>query len=195
MNNVIPWFVLQTKPKNEKKVKRLLDHKGYECFLPTYRQKRQWSDRVVELELPLFPMYVFCRFNLSAVGKAISTPGVTRIVGFGGEPAEVEVKEIEALLLMAKSNLLREPWSYIPDGSLVQVETGPLAGAHGIFCPSDDSRRLVISVTLLQRSVAVQLDANTVVSVINGPKKDEIKLSNESDIALKLMRRARNYSD
>jgi transcription antitermination factor NusG len=195
MKKVIPWFVLQTKPKNEKKVERLLDHKGYECFLPTYRQKRQWSDRVVELELPLFPMYVFCRFNLSAVGKAISTPGVTRIVGFGGEPAEVEVKEIEALLLMAKSNLLREPWAYIPAGSLVQVETGPLAGAHGIFWPNDDSRRLVISVTLLQRSVAVQLDANTVVSVIKGPKKDEIELSKESDIALKLMRRVRNNSD
>src|SRR5262245_27690043 len=131
MDTVNSWFALQTKARSEKQVARLLAHKDYECLLPTYRQKRQWSDRVVELELPLFSTYVFCRFNPSALGKAISTPGVTRVVGFGGRPAEVEVKEIEALQLLAQSCLLREPWSYIPDGSVVQVETGPLAGVQG----------------------------------------------------------------
>jgi transcription antitermination factor NusG len=194
MNTVIPipWVALQTRPRNERQVELLLTHKGYECFLPMYRQKRQWSDRIVEVELPLFPMYIFCRFNHSAFGKALSTPGVTRVVGFGGQPAEVEVKEIEALQLLAQSRLLREPWVYIPDGTLVQVETGPLAGAQGVFCSSEGRRRLVISVTLLQRSVAIQLDENTAVSVIEGPKKNEDVHSNESDLALKLIRRARN---
>jgi len=189
MNTVIPWFALQTKPRNERQVERRLAHKGYECLLPTYRQKRRWSDRIVEVELPLFPMYVFCRFNPSALGKAISTPGVTCIVGFGGQPAEVKAEEIEALQLLAQNSLLREPWAYIPDGTLVQVETGPLTGAHGIICSGKDRRRLVISVTLLQRSVAVQLDENTVVSVVEAPEKSKAVLSHESDLALKLIPR------
>src|SRR5262245_44032370 len=194
MSVMNPWFALQTKPRNEIRVKRLLAHKGYDCLLPTYRQKRRWSDRTVESELPLFPMYVFCRFNPHAMGKAISTPGVTRIVGFGGKPAEVRAEEVEALQLLMQSSLLREPWAYIPDGTLVRVETGPLAGAQGIFCPGDDRRRVVISVALLQRSVAVQLDENTVVSVIEEPaknKKERTVLSNESDLALKLIGKAR----
>jgi transcription antitermination factor NusG len=186
MNTTASWFALQTKPRNEKKVDYLLSQKSYRCFLPTYRQKRRWSDRIVEVELPLFPMYVFCQFGPSVFGKVISTPGITRIVGFGGRPAEVAAKEIESLQLLAQSHLLREPWAYLPVGTLVQVETGPLAGAHGIFCSSEDRRRLVISVTLLQRSVAVQLDGNTVVSVIEEPKKDKAVLSDESYLALKL---------
>jgi len=197
MNTEIPWFTLQTKPKNEKQVERLLTHKGYECCLPMYRQKRRWSDRVIEVELPLFPMYIFCRFNSFATGKAISTPGVTRIVGFGGRPAEVRIEEIEALKLLSRSSLLREPWAYIPDGTLVQVETGPLTGAQGIFCSSEDKRRFVISVTLLQRSVAVQLDENTAISLVEDPK--EIKngtdmLSDKSDFALRLLKKTRDIT-
>jgi transcription antitermination factor NusG len=195
MNTTAPWFALQTRPRNEKQVERLLTHKGYECCLPMYRQKRRWSDRVIEVELPLFPMYVFCRFVSSAIGKAISTPGVTRIVGFGGQPAEVEVKEIESLQLLGQSDLLREPWTYIPNGTLVQVETGPLTGAQGIFYSCVDTRRLVISVTLLQRSIAVQLDENTVISLVEGP--NEVKkdiLSDKSGLALRLIRKARDIT-
>jgi len=135
-------------------------------------------------------MYIFCRFNHSALGRAVSTPGVTRIVGFCGRPAEVEEKEIEALQILASSSFLREPWAYLPDGTLIRVDTGPLAGARGIFCSGENNRRLVISVTLLQRSVAVQLDENTMFSVIDRPKENQSMLRNESDIALKLVKRA-----
>ncbi|MCI0559231.1 MAG: hypothetical protein MN733_12110 [Nitrososphaera sp.] len=197
MNTAIPWFALQTKPRNEKHVERILTHKGYECCLPVYRQKQRWSDRVIEIELPLFPMYIFCRFNSSTIGKAISTPGVTRIIGFGGRPAEVQIEEIEALQLLGQSRILREPWAYIPAGTLVQVETGPLTGAQGIFCSGEGKRRFVISVTLLQRSVAVQLDDNTVISLVGDPK--EVKngttmLSDDSDLALRLLRKARDIT-
>lgn len=187
-----PWFALQTKPRNEKQVERQLTGKGYECLLPLYRQKRRWSDRIVVKELPLFPMYIFCRFSADVLGKAIATPGVTRIVEFGGYPAAIEEEEICSLQRLSVSSLLREPWAYIPKGTVVQVETGPLAGTQGFICNEQENRRLIISVTLLQRSVAVQLDESTVVSVILEPgqnRKQHPTLSAESHLALKILGR------
>jgi transcription termination/antitermination protein NusG len=184
-----PWFAIQTEPRSEKKVERLLIQKGYECFLPVYQQKRRRSDRVVILELPLFPGYIFCRFNSSALGKAVMTPGVSRIVGFGGKPVEVAVEEIEALQLLAQSAFLREPWKYLPDGTQVLVETGPLAGVQGIICQSGDNKRLVISITLLQRSVAIQLDNDTMVSVVADLKGCSARHSTEADVAFRLLSR------
>jgi transcription antitermination factor NusG len=192
INTLNPWFALQTTARNEREVERLLTREGYECFLPTYRQKSQCSDRVVELEVPLFPEYVFCRFNPSALGKAISTPGVVRIAEFEGQPVEVEIKEIEALQLLVQSNFLREPWGRIPDGSLIQVETGPLTGVRGIFCAGRGNGCLVISVTALQQSVAVRLDEKTVVSVIEGPKNADGIFGRESDFELKPINRVKD---
>jgi transcription antitermination factor NusG len=189
VNTEQPWFAIQTKPRSEKKVDYLLRQKGYECFAPTYYQNRKWSDRTVKVHFPLFPMYVFCRLSSSVLGKVISTPGVLRIVGFSGKPAEVAIEEIEALQLLAQSNLLREPWKYLPDGTRVLVESGPLSGIHGITCQGENSRRLIISVTLLQRSVAVQLDENTVVSVIADLKGIKNGHRAESGIAVRLLRR------
>jgi transcription antitermination factor NusG len=191
MDAMQSWFALQTKPRNEKKVSYLLRQKGYECLAPTYRQRRKWSDRTVEIDLPLFPMYVFCRLGPSILGKAISTSGVVKIVGFNGKPADVAVEEIEALQLMTQSNLLREPWKYLCHGTQVLVETGPLAGVQGIIHVEDDNKqRLVISVTLLQRSVAIQIDSDTIISVVADLKGKETGRSIERDMAVTLLRRA-----
>jgi transcription antitermination factor NusG len=174
-------------------VERLLTQKGYQCLLPTYKQKRKWSDRVVEIESPLFPSYIFCQFSEEVFGKAIQTQGVTRIVGFGGKPTEVEIEEVEALQALAGSGLLRDPWVYIPVGTRVVVQTGPLAGVEGIICPQGEKQRLIISVTLLQRSVAIHLDEETVLSVIEGPQrssKSKAEISQESELALKLLAKA-----
>ena len=191
MNNMQPWFALQTKPRSERKIASLLEQKGYQCFMPTYRQKRRWSDRTVEIELPLFSMYVFCHLSPSALGKVVSTSGVVKIVGFGGRPAEVDLEEIMALQLLARSDCLREPWRFLPDGTMVRVETGPLTGVHGAICQDEEKRRLIISVTLLQRSVAVQLDKDTVVSVVSGLERNRTGLSAESDMAVSLLSRTR----
>jgi transcription antitermination factor NusG len=188
MYTACPWFALQTRPKNERKVESLLRQKGYECFTPTYRLKRKWSDRVVEIDFPLFPGYVFCRFNASALGKAVSTQGVTRIVGFGGTPAEVAREEIESLQLLARSNFLREPWKYLLSGTIVLIETGPLAGVQGIISAGENKMQLVISVTLLQRSVAIQLGEDTVISVITDPRKSDSRFNSESYLAATLLR-------
>jgi transcription antitermination factor NusG len=189
MNATQAWFALQTMPRNEKKIDYLLKQKGYECLTPIYRQKRKWSDRTVEVDLPLFPTYVFCYTSPLILGKVIATRGVTRIIGFGGKPAEIAVEEIEALRLLTASNFLREPWRYLPDGTPVVVETGPLAGVQGIICQSENGRRLIISVTLLQRSVAIQLDDDTVISVAADHRESRARLSVESDLAVRLLRR------
>jgi len=183
MDTVIPWVILQTKSGRERQVEYLLAHKGYECFLPTHQRKRQLSNRVVDVELPLFPTYIFCRFSPSAIGKAVSTPGVTRIVKFGGLPAEVAAEEIKALQLLTRSRILCEPCAYTSNGALVQVKTGPLAGAYGIYCQDEDRRRLVISVTLLQQSVVVQLEENAIVSPIERANGDNSDLSAKLDLA------------
>jgi transcription antitermination factor NusG len=187
MNSAELWFALQTKPRNEKKVDYLLKEKGYQCLTPVYRQKRKWSDRTVEIELPLFPMYVFCRFNPIALGKIVSIRGVLRVVEFGGKLVEVAVEEIQSLQILARSSSLREPWRYLPEGTPVRVETGPLAGIQGIICKSGNKRQLVISITLLQQSVAVQLDDSTVVSVVSELAMERTELSAESDLAIRLL--------
>jgi transcription antitermination factor NusG len=185
-----PWFALQTKPRGERKVEYSLSQKGYECFVPLYRQKRKWSDRTVEIDMPLFPQYVFCRLNSSVLGKAVSTSGVIRIVGFGGKPADIAVEEVDALQLLARSSLLREPWKHLYEGTRVLVESGPLAGVEGVICGDDNKRRLIISVTLLQRSVAIQLPEDTVITVVSGLNGNRIKPAGESEIAAKLLRKA-----
>jgi transcription antitermination factor NusG len=191
MNDMQAWFALQTKPRNEQKVSYMLRQKGYECLAPTYRQRRKWSDRTVEIDLPLFPMYIFCRLGPSVLGKAISTSGVVKIVGFNGKPAEISVEEIEALQLLMRSHLLREPWQYLCHGTPVLVETGPLAGVQGIICAEGDKKqRLIISVTMLQQSVAIQVDSDTVISVVADLKGKETGRSFEADMAVTLLRRA-----
>lgn len=189
MYSECPWFALQTRPKNERKVEHLLRQKDYDCFTPTYRSRRKWSDRTVELDLPLFPGYVFCRFGPLALGKAIATQGVTKVVGFGGAPAEVDSNEVEALRLLSQSKFTREPWKYLPSGTLVLIETGPLSGVRGVIGVDSNQRRLVISITLLQRSVAVQLAEDTVVSVLDDQRDSRIKCSNESFRAITLLRK------
>jgi len=134
-------------------------------------------------------MYVFCRLSPSVLGKAVSTSGVVKIVGFNGKPAEVAVEEINALQLLMQSNLLREPWKYLSHGTQVLVETGPLAGVQGVIYPSENGRRLIISINLLQRSVAIQLDEDTVVSVTADTRESGTRLSLESDFAARLLRR------
>jgi transcription antitermination factor NusG len=125
INTSSHWFALQIKPKNEKKVEALLKQKNYECFTPMYRLKRKWSDRTVEGDSPLFPGYIFCRFSPSVLGKAISTRGVIRIVGFGGKPVAIDVEEINELRLVALSHFAREPGNYLPDLTPIIIKDRP----------------------------------------------------------------------
>lgn len=165
------WFALQTRRNREKIVGEILRGKGYEEFVPTYRSRRKWSDRLKELELPLFPGYVFCRFNPSRRLPVLTTPGVLSVVGHGRVPVPVEDAEIEAIRSVVASHLRLEPWPYLCVGEWVAIESGSLAGLSGILLEVRKSCRLVVSVNLLQRSVAVEVDRDWVRPLGNGLKR------------------------
>jgi transcription antitermination factor NusG len=155
----LPWFALHVRSRFEVSVASHLYGKGYECFLPTFKSRRRWSDRVKEIEAPLFPGYLFCRFNVLDRFPIVTTPGLIQIVGFNRAPVPVTESEIAALQQLVSSKLRHEPWPYLKAGSKVMIEAGPLTGLEGIYVESKGSHRLVLSVTLLQRSVAVEIDS------------------------------------
>ncbi len=158
------WFALQVRGRHEKAVSELLRRKGFDEFLPFYLARRQWSRRVANIELPLFPGYVFCRFDPKERRVPImTTPGVMGIVGFGGKPTPVDSNEIEDIHRVLATGIATEPWQWIPSGQSVRVEHGPLTGIEGIFIKAKKNHRLLLSVTLLQRSVAIQIDSSCVV--------------------------------
>jgi transcriptional antiterminator NusG len=155
----LPWFALHVRSRFEVSVASHLHGKGYECFLPTFKSRRRWSDRIKEIEAPLFPGYLFCRFNVLDRFPIVTTPGLIQIVGFNKAPVPVMESEIAALQHLIGSKLQHEPWPYLKAGAKVIIEAGPLAGLEGIFIESKGSHRLVLSVTLLQRSVAAVVDS------------------------------------
>lgn len=158
------WFALNTKSRYEDFVARQLFGKGYEVFLPVYKARRKWSDRVKQIELPLFPGYLFCRFDPQNRFPILTTPGVIQIVGLGKTPIPVDESEISAIRTAVSSELTREPWPYLQIGQKVRVQCGPLSGVEGILVYIKGARRLVLSVTLLQRSVALEVDGAWVIS-------------------------------
>jgi transcription antitermination factor NusG len=156
------WLALQTRAGHERMVASILEEKWYEVFLPLIETHRKWSDRVKTIVTPLFPGYVFCRTTSDAVGRIVSTNGVCRIVGFGKVPALVDDKEIESIRRIIASGVPACPCQYLHAGQRVTIAAGPLAGLEGIVVRSGGHHQLVVSVELLRRAVAVQLDASWV---------------------------------
>ena len=161
------WFALVVRSQHERMVASMLDSKGYEQFLPLYSVRRRWSDRIKQLELPLFPGYVFCRFDLNKRLPILVTPAVLLIVGAGKLPLPVDESEIAALQSIVNSGLHAEPWPYLKVGQRVRIERGALEGVEGILTSIKKPFRLVVSVTLLQRSVAVEIDQDWASPVAN----------------------------
>ena len=154
----LPWFALQVRSRRETLVADHLKGQGFECFLPLYKSTRRWSDRLKEVEQPLFPGYLFCRLNLSNRGPILMTPGVQQIVGFGRKPVPVEERELESIQQVLSSGLPSLPWPYLHIGERVRVNHGSLVNLEGILVNFKGSNRVVLSVTLLQRSVALEID-------------------------------------
>jgi len=157
-NTGYPWFALRVRSRHEHTVATHLQGRGYESFLPLYKCRHRWSDRFKEIELPLFPGYVFCKFNFLNRLPVLSIPGVVHVVGVARTPVPIDESEIAAIQAAVKSGLPSQPWPFLTIGQKVRIEYGPLCGLEGVLLSFRGHRRLVLSVTLLQRSVAVQVD-------------------------------------
>jgi transcription antitermination factor NusG len=169
------WYALHVKPRFERFVTTQLERKGYETLLPTYISKRQWSDRVKTLSLPMFPGYLFSRFDAHSRFPIIVTPGVMAILGSGRVPTPVDEAEIASIRHVMASGARTEPCAYIAVGELVRVESGPLEGLTGIVLRSKGSDRIVVSASLLQRSVSVEVDRYSVKPLVRTVQKNRIE--------------------
>ena len=152
------WYAVRVKSRHESSVARHLCARGLESFLPLYRRRSRWSDRVKEIDFPLFPGYVFCHFNSEDRLPVVTVPGVVYVVSVAKIPAPIDEAEISAIQAAVKSGLHREPWPFLQIGKRLRIERGPLSGVEGILVGIKGHQRLVLSVTLLQRSVAVEID-------------------------------------
>jgi transcription antitermination factor NusG len=148
----------------------MAQNKGVEDFLPLYRSRRKWSDRQKSLDLPLFPGYVFCRLDPRFRLPVLTIPGVLHFVGIGKNPVPVEDSEIAAIQTAVRSGLGAEPCDFLELGERVRIDAGPLAGIEGIFEGASKRHRLIVSVTLLKRSVAIAIEPDWATPLANGSR-------------------------
>jgi transcription antitermination factor NusG len=163
-----PWFAVFTKSHHEKKVSHQLKQQNIESFLPMYSQVHQWTNRRrVTVQLPLFPNYIFVRIDGRERGRVLRLPGVLSIVGRGYDPAPLPDFEIESL----RSGLhLRkfEPHPFLVVGTRVRIKMGALEGMEGVLLRNKNNLRVVLTVALINRGVAIEVDADDVEPVSQG---------------------------
>jgi transcription antitermination factor NusG len=158
----LEWWAIYTRHQHEKAVAKNFSSLGLEVFLPLYSVLRQWKDRKKQLSLPLFPGYVFLRGESGRRVQVLSIPGVHSIVMIAGRPAPIPEVEIETIRRAVESPHRVEPHPFLRRGDRVRVKTGLLAGIEGILIRRKGSYRLILSAELLQKSVAVEVDALSV---------------------------------
>ena len=162
----MPWFAIRTSTRWELKASSELSRRGVEIYLPLCRSKRSWSDRIKVIDQPVFPGYLFARFQPDERIRVLEAPGVKQVVGIGSTPAPMDESEIENLKLLVASNMLLMPWPYLHAGQRVRIERGPLAGVEGFVVRADhEAPRIVVSVDILQRSVATEIDRDWLASL------------------------------
>jgi len=152
------WYALYTCPHREKLVAEQIKRRSVPCFLPVYRSVRRWKDRRKELQLALFPGYVFVQMALEKKLQVLEIPGAVRLVSFNGQPAPLPASEIEMLRNRLSGVRGVEPHPYLCTGRRVRVRSGAMEGLEGIVVRRKDRCRVVFSINLLQRSVAVEVD-------------------------------------
>lgn len=160
----IPWYVIQTHCRTESRVQLALERKGFEVFLPQMIVSKIRRGRRVMLPFPLFQGYLFVHAHIDAKAfhQIIKVDGVMRLLGHGG-PSEVPPEQIQSIQTIVDGERYYYPWRYLEKGKRVRVIEGPLAGVVGtLVARKDKKRRLVVSVELFQRSVAVELDSEAI---------------------------------
>jgi transcription antitermination factor NusG len=156
------WYAAYTRANHERRVADQLVERGVEHFLPQYESLRKWKDRKVRLQMPLFPGYVFVQLGLQNRLRVLEVPGVAYLVGFGGRPVAVPEGEFEKVRRFLKQGFRAEPHPYLEAGRRVRVRSGPLDGMEGIILRRKKSCRLVISLEVIRRAMAVDVDSRDV---------------------------------
>jgi transcription antitermination factor NusG len=163
-----PWYAVYTKHQHEKSACDVLSRQGFEVFLPLYAAAHRWKDRTKTVLLPVFPCYLFLRANLERKVDILKTPGVFWLVESGGRACEVPESDINGIRRIVQSSARAEPHPLLKSGEYVRVSRGPLAGLRGILTRMKSNLRLVLSVDLLQKAIAVEVDLS-MVELVNGP--------------------------
>ena len=156
------WYAVAVKPRHDKAVCRTLENKGYEAIAPLYMKRYRQASRWRESELPLFPGYVFCRFNAQARLPILMTPGVIQVLGAGRVPTPVDEAEMASLQTALELQLHLRPYPFLETGQHVRIKEGPLAGIEGVVVDLKPNLRIVLSITLLQRSILLETDSSSV---------------------------------
>ncbi len=152
------WYAAYTSANHEKRVAEQFAVRSVEHFLPLYASLRRWKDRRVTLELPLFPGYIFVRLALCDRLRLLQIPGVAKLVGCNGAPTALPTEEIEALKKGLSCGVRVEPHPFLTVGRRVRVKAGPLLGLQGILAKRLNRARFVVSMELIHRAMAVQMD-------------------------------------
>jgi transcription antitermination factor NusG len=152
------WYAVYTYPRHEKSVLEHFESKSLEAFLPTFVTESRWKDRRVRLQTPIFPGYVFTRINASSRNKVLSSPGVIRMLCFNGMPAPIDDAEIESVKLCLKLGMVLGPCPVFEVGDRVRVKSGVLEGLEGHISRCKNDRRLIIPITLIHQSVAIEIN-------------------------------------
>lgn len=161
---VVRWFALQTRSRHEKVVQNELQRQAIETFLPTIRRMSQWKDRKKAIEFPLFSGYCFARFSLYERRLSIlQAPGVVRIIGSHSYPEPIPDHEIESLQILLRGKYPHTAHPFLREGMVVEIIRGPLQGATGRLVRHARQCRVVLSITLIQQAIAVEVDASDVI--------------------------------
>jgi transcription antitermination factor NusG len=153
------WYAIYTRHHHEKTVARILTYKGFETLLPVYQSAQRWKDRTKLILLPLFPCYVFLKGGLERRLDIMTTPGINALVSSAGQPAGIPPAEIDAIRRTVESGSRVEPHPFLKCGEWVRVKCGPLQGIQGILVRKKNLYRLVLSVEMLGKAAAVEVDA------------------------------------
>lgn len=158
----LAWYAVRVHAQCEKRVRDALTRKGCECLLPTYRERRKWSDRTKIIELPLFPGYVFSRFDVEKRLPILKTPRVMGVAGLGRIPQPLDADEIEQIRKVTAVDHPAKPWPFLKVGQRVRITAGPLAGVEGLLAQRRGEARVVLNVSLLEQAISVLVESDSV---------------------------------
>jgi len=156
------WYACKTRGRAEKKVAQRLAGAGLEPYLPLLAQERQWADRVKTVEVPLFPGYVFARFDLTRLHDVLVTPGLATVVRLDGHPTPVRQEELDAIRRLVaganESGVYPTAADYLEPGQAVVVESGPFEGMRGVLAEERGAARVIVRLSAIRQAVSVEMD-------------------------------------